>query len=653
LKKIIVICFIFMALVSIMSVSAEGNITETQQSDLVDLNASVYIPEEMPHSETLNINNFDIKIDSPDDYNETVSIFVDESLIKETNVKSKNNVLYPFEYDVGNHTLRVNFPQSSIYKELNLTRNFSIVETQTSINNVSNQVFVHVVTASDVTGDVRVYVNGTQMKKANLENIFDRASGYSAQLSDLNPGTYEITVIYSGDNKYKRFVKSKIVTVNYDIDLGSNDYDYFESKIIYISLPYNIQNKKISVVIDGKNYPAKYDGENEIFKVDAGDLSIGEHPISITYNGDSIFPKQTVYDTLKVTSHIRYSSTIIYGENVTVGLKLPEGYTGNLSLYISKNYSETPAPEDLCEIAPLVGGVANITVPVLDVGRYRFNILFDGSKHVDNVSASVDVFPKLTCPSVVNGREATIYAYANDDANGLIECWILNDEVGEFSVSFNIVNGRGNYTLKNLPLQKLDITPEYTSNDLKLYGSTFKMDVKGYTPVLSDNKDVNMYYGDGSVFSVKVKDKISKYRSGNEVTFKIGSKTYYANTNSKGVAKLKISQKPGKYKITAIYGGVSVSNKIVVKEMLSLSTVKVKKSAKTLVLKAKLAKKLKGKKITFKFNGKKYTTKTDKKGVAKVTINKNVLKKLKVGKKITYQATYLKDTVKKTVKVKK
>jgi hypothetical protein len=83
----------------------------------------------------------------------------------------------------------------------------------------------------------------------------------------------------------------------------------------------------------------------------------------------------------------------------------------------------------------------------------------------------------------------------------------------------------------------------------------------------------------------------------------------------------------------------------------------VKKSAKKLVLQATLkkvnGKYLKGKKITFKFNGKKYTAKTDKKGIAKVTIKSNILKKLKVGKKITYQATYVKDTVKKTVKVKK
>ena len=90
--------------------------------------------------------------------------------------------------------------------------------------------------------------------------------------------------------------------------------------------------------------------------------------------------------------------------------------------------------------------------------------------------------------------------------------------------------------------------------------------------------------------------------------------------------------------------------------MISLKSVGVKKSAKKLVLSATLKKGktlLKYKKFTFKFNGKTYHAKTNKKGIAKVTVKKSVLKKLKVGKKITYKATYLKDTAKRTVKVKK
>ena len=104
-----------------------------------------------------------------------------------------------------------------------------------------------------------------------------------------------------------------------------------------------------------------------------------------------------------------------------------------------------------------------------------------------------------------------------------------------------------------------------------------------------------------------------------------------------------------------VYGGTT-SGSVFKYLKLTLKKVKVKKSAKKLVLTAKLTKGkslIKGKKITFKFNGKTYKAKTNKKGIAKVTIKKSVLKKLKVGKKVKYQAKYSKLTVKKTAKVKK
>jgi len=128
-------------------------------------------------------------------------------------------------------------------------------------------------------------------------------------------------------------------------------------------------------------------------------------------------------------------------------------------------------------------------------------------------------------------------------------------------------------------------------------------------------------------------------------------------TDSNGYASLKIKKTPGTYKVKAKVLGKTVTKKITVKHLVTLKTLTVKKSAKQLILQASLAKVnkkyLKSKLITFKFNGKTYKAKTNSKGVAKVTIKSSVLKKLKAGKKITYQATYLKDTVKKSVKVKK
>ena len=102
---------------------------------------------------------------------------------------------------------------------------------------------------------------------------------------------------------------------------------------------------------------------------------------------------------------------------------------------------------------------------------------------------------------------------------------------------------------------------------------------------------------------------------------------------------------------------VTVKNKPVpVKDVIrmTLKKVKVKKSARKLVLSATLkinGKLAKGKIIKFKFNKKTYKAKTSSKGVAKVTIKKAVLKKLKAGKKVTYTATYGKTVKKITVKV--
>jgi len=80
------------------------------------------------------------------------------------------------------------------------------------------------------------------------------------------------------------------------------------------------------------------------------------------------------------------------------------------------------------------------------------------------------------------------------------------------------------------------------------------------------------------------------------------------------------------------------------------------RSDKKLILQATLkinGKVAKGKRIIFKFKGKTYNAKTNKKGVAKVTIKKKVLRKLKAGKKVTYTAKYSKKPSKKTVKVKR
>ena len=171
-----------------------------------------------------------------------------------------------------------------------------------------------------------------------------------------------------------------------------------------------------------------------------------------------------------------------------------------------------------------------------------------------------------------------------------------------------------------------------------------------------NNKNISVDYTGGKYFSVKVVTSDGHaVGAGEKVTFTINKKTKTVTTNKNGIAKIKITDIPKKYTITTKYAGKTYKNTVTVKHVLKASKVTVKKTAKKFTLKATLkinGKLQKGKLITFKFNGKTYKVKTNKKGIAQKTLTKNVIKKLKKGKTYTVKVTYLKDTIKTTVKVK-
>ena len=172
-----------------------------------------------------------------------------------------------------------------------------------------------------------------------------------------------------------------------------------------------------------------------------------------------------------------------------------------------------------------------------------------------------------------------------------------------------------------------------------------------------NNKNIAVDYAGGSYFSVNVVTADSRaVGAGETVKFTINGKTTTVKTNNNGIAKIKISNVPKKYTIKTTYKGKTYSNTVTVKQVLTASKVTVKKTAKKFVLKAKLkinGKPVKGKVIKFKFNGKTYKVKTNSKGIAQKTMNKNIIKKLRKGKTYAVKVTYIKDTIKTTLKVKK
>lgn len=179
----------------------------------------------------------------------------------------------------------------------------------------------------------------------------------------------------------------------------------------------------------------------------------------------------------------------------------------------------------------------------------------------------------------------------------------------------------------------------------KTINATFT--IKGEDKIVASQAKIYMNYMDSKTvkFTVYGLDRI---------TIRIG--TYSTTVQVKNnTAILRIPNlKPGTYTIAATGKLLYAKTDLVVKHVLSLTRVSVKKSAKKLTLTATLkagSAPIKYKQVTFIFKGKKYIKKTNSKGVAKVTIPKSVLSRLKVGSSLTYKAIYGKDTAQRTVKV--
>ena len=133
--------------------------------------------------------------------------------------------------------------------------------------------------------------------------------------------------------------------------------------------------------------------------------------------------------------------------------------------------------------------------------------------------------------------------------------------------------------------------------------------------------------------------------------FTIAGNSYRVSADSNGYAFKTLSLTPGQYSVKTSYGNYSVSNSIIVKNVIKAKSITTKKKAKKIKYSASLktsnGKAISGKKLSFKIKGKIYTAKTNKKGIATVSF-----KKLKVGKyKVTI--TYLKSMLKTTLKIKR
>ena len=503
----------------------------------------------------------------------------------------------------------------------------------------------------DANGDLEVFG-----MKATLKN-----GTAKIPLSNLKIDVYQIDLLYKNDETYGIF--------NYIAYEGwlYSKYLYVTKPVADIKVTKTDDNLKVMINDDATGfvvvkvadefYPELLVNGSATIKVQ--NMTSSEN-ITVSYTGNekyNVLHKKSV----KVEEIIRQDANlsvevkdINVGDIAAIRIELNENATGDILIQIDgRNIT-----------VAILNGMTNATVPDLKAGTYNVTAVYSGDENVlGDVKTATFTVSKV--PYDDNSTNPFEDNETKDSKNPTYSINLPADATGNLTVTIanktytkELVNGSASIEVTDLPVGEYDVTVSYTG-DAKYapITKTTKASVKVDPKIVA--KDLTVQYYAGKYYSVTVYGDDAKPAANEKVTFTLnGKKITTVTTNENGTAKFKVTQTPvtkGKLVIEAL--GIKVTKKLTVKRVIVLKSVTVKKSAKKLVLQATLkkvnGKYLKGKKITFKFNGKTYKAKTDKKGVAKVTIKSNVLKKLKVGKKVTYQATYVKDTVKKTVKVKR
>lgn len=138
--------------------------------------------------------------------------------------------------------------------------------------------------------------------------------------------------------------------------------------------------------------------------------------------------------------------------------------------------------------------------------------------------------------------------------------------------------------------------------------------------------DFSKYYKNTASYFATFYDKKGKLLKNTQVKIKLNGKTYSIKTNAKGVGKLAVDLKPGKYDISLINSQTSetIKKSVTIKSLIEANDLtfnETKKGKFIVKILNSYGKASPNKKITVKVNGKTYSAKTDKNGTASITLS--------------------------------
>ena len=482
---------------------------------------------------------------------------------------------------IGNYNVVVKYAGSSKYKSAYLAQQVKVLSSVsgTDIKKCYGYVSVYSVrywkdNNALANTQVQLTVHGVTYTKTT------DAKGYAYLNVNLAPGTYDITTTnpYSKEKSSNKVISKKDGTV---IDHSASIYLNPNKKYSYTVVLKSKHNtllagKVVTFTLNNKVVSVKTDSQGKAtFTVPQ--LAKGTYTLSIKYKGDHLFggssttAKLYVQDsTAKVQSsdlkmkwgdESKYTLTVKDKDNKVVS-DTPVKFTLNGKTYTAKTDSK---------------GVASLTVPKLRAGTYTvtYQVSTYGNKNYKTGSNKITINKQTAQLSagnlVMNYKDGSSYnmtvKYNGKPLKDVSVKFTIHgvtytkktDKNG--LVSFNIGLIVGYY-----PTSAYVDSPNFQSSTVSKY-----VLVNGTRFI---GKDLTVTAGSSATYSVKLLDYKENPMKNTKVVFTVDGKTYNANTDSSGIAKVNLGVlSKGDHTIKYANGKYSGTSKIHVLNAVTLSQI--------------------------------------------------------------------------------
>ena len=469
-------------------------------------------------------------------------------------ITSNGQFLLPDSLDVGKYSADITFDGNNNYNKASRLLTFNVypisLDMDLTISKNVNNVSISVKLSDSIKEKINLKINGLSysLNNGDVLNLYDLDPGYYSVEAAFNKTGYKSLLVRDNFtiNPITTIIKADNITMRYhDGTRLTGVLTDSNNKIL--------SNKTVNIFINAVKYTRTTNGEGK-FSIGLG-LNSGKYLTTIEFNGDKKYNYSSKVILVNIQPSINANNLIKYYKNDSQFYATVLDYDGNPVINSSVEMN--------------INGVFYYRT-TNSQGILKLNINLEPKTYIltlknpvtgELVSSNIAVLSRLTenHDLVKYYKNASRYSVKVLDEKG--------SPLAGVSVSFNIngvfyerkTNSDGVASL-NINLEPKDyiITAEYD-------GSRVSNNIKVLNVIKTG--DVVMKYRDGTRFGAAILDNQGYPYPNQSVRFNINGVFYTRITDLNGVANLNINLQPGKYIITSMYNGLSVSNTILINNL--------------------------------------------------------------------------------------